>query len=666
MVGNTKGLWGARRQILTTIGVLLFGIVAKAYDFQNFQVNPEAYKLPNYQQPQKQVNGIRTFSSKVQGIDDLSLDSPLMREIKSYLERDFSFIRDAQKTAILKRNKNFNLGVKNYDGMVWQKPMGQFQIYLDRQVLPNPAADDWIVSDQLVIMIDAQTFLRQMQDEGVVDIDEANFGAFAGLQFHRVYEYRHFAPTFNDGLLKNIDKLILGFRHFSKPNIEELGENERLSKRDYLGFYAGGFVDVPLDYGLELSAGLLIKAEKHSEAVMRTPSRQDSLQSGEILRVQITKSESKSIGAELGIKLDFLNLLKLTLLRFEYSETFTESKATNLVFRQSDYRYLAGDTEVTRALAKAMRKNKIEEVIYGNVESKTEYSSHKKDSSFRFFNSGSHEQSRSTRSKVYIRGQENASSLQYAASETKFEKGWKGALWDMAFQSSIGIEALGDYKYTRTKKAKVDYARKDLNLAYDFALAQELFVYKNKKRYGEEAANFVKDFTFFDPKVLALIESRQIHGPMKFKVHIAPSEKAIDYLESFSNKAGKKLMQDFCGYEKQQRWSRFQRRSPEERCYRSLYSHFRKLKKSGDLDDKVWRTRKLLRDANKYAKRIEDIMQIVGIDGIYISGSLNAKTANGLDYKTYFEWGAKSNNRSSLETLSGQSLNGAPISPLLD
>ncbi|MEZ4872967.1 MAG: hypothetical protein R2827_12175 [Bdellovibrionales bacterium] len=628
---------------------LMFGLLATAedYKFQNFDVDEKAienylYKkivnAPGIQNQKKlsSFNSSQQLQKSIIGSQQLNgLESPLMQEIRQLLEKDFTIIRNEQRQILYQRGQNFNLGVENYSGLTWQKPMGQYTLYADREVTPAPNSDLWTVSDQLVIAINAQTFLREMGEAGLIDISEAQLGAFAGLQFHRVYEYKYFVQDYNSGIQQNFDKLLLGFLNFIQPRADLMGPNEVISKKDFMGFYAGALADIPLKYGLSLAAGALVKSEKMSEIELKSLSEQDILRTGDFLKVRVEKSQLNSFGAEAGLKFDFFNLLKLTLLSFEYHLIQAKSQQTHLSFSTSDLHHFTSDTKITKSLADLMHLKKMDPVLFPFLDVKQFNATTEEIKNFKFFNSGTAKSQTSTQSQIYFPGEPEKYVINHKSSHLKYKKGWKGALWDMALQSSIGFDIFANYKYSHRKSASLEYERMSQSKNFSVEMIQEFFVYNTheKTKYKNKAMEFLEDFTYFPETIKNLIDSENLRGPLKIKVVMKIYPDMLFYVDTLQKSEVLDLILEVCGDHGRRN------QAQARQCIKKLEKSYRNYSFAKDVDQKLWQMKDFVTHANLYAPSITSIEKLFGASGIYISGSLKAKTNNNVDYKTYFERG---------------------------
>ena len=650
---------------------------ASQYEFKNFKLNPEKLEVVRPVSPGSGVNSPQspkgkavlrepfdqTLQEKSSLQEDLGLDSlesPLMSEIRSFLERDFTVIRDEQRQLLFERGERYNLGVQNFNGLSWQKPMGQYTIYADRQVVPDPESDQWIASDQLVIAVNAKTFLGQLSDQGVIEISQTQLAAFAGLQFHRVYEYKYFVPSYEEGMQQNYEKLLLVFMNFVSPRVDLMQANEIIKKTDLMGFYAGAMAKVPLKYGFSLSAGVLVKAEKMSYVEIRSLSQEDIERTGQFLKVSLKESDSKSLGAELGLKLDFFNILKLTLLSFEYHVEKTKSHTTQLAFQTTDINLFIKPSPVSKALAGLMQFKGYNAILddYRVNQQKEEEKTKVKNS--RFIASGTATEEISSKISVFIPGEKDRSVIEHEGSQIKYTKGWKGALFDMALQSTMAFDIFNDFKYSRKKKAVLDYEREADEANYSAYLRQEIFLYKThkKKTYQKRALDFIKKFTYFGEAIYSHVKSGKVRGPMKIKTKLKIKPEALLRVDGLSRGEARSLFKRMCKGQTRKEARR------QDRCYRGIYRAYREFKKKGkNLESKLWHIKELVTKINYEVPHIRSLEAFFGPGGVYITGSLEGQTDTKDKFKTYFEKGVPFRNRSALDEILFSDLDIGPSLP---
>ena len=226
-------------------------------------------------------------------------------------------------------------GGLNSIGLSYKRPFINFNVSLDRNLAPDLFdAQRWIVTDTMTIDIDASKVLGNLKESNVIDISEKNLAAFAGLVFKRKFTWIHFANSYEEGLMRDFQKLFLPFNLMNLENIAKLNENEMLFKEDSISVRAGGLVSAPLYTGITGAAGVLAKFEKLSRVEVIGLADK---------KIQLTSEKSKIVtaGASLTLQAEFLKILKMTLLSYDFSYDLQSSYKIYLnmnqdIFKSSD------------------------------------------------------------------------------------------------------------------------------------------------------------------------------------------------------------------------------------------------------------------------------------------------------------------------------------------
>lgn len=221
-------------------------------------------------------------------------------------------------------------GGLNSIGFSYKKPFINFGISVDRNLAPDLFdSKRWIVTDTFTVDIDASKVIGGLRDSGAINMSEQNFAAFAGVVFKRKFTWIHYANSYQEGLTGHFEKLFLPFNALTYSNITKLDDNEMVFKEDSISVKAGGVVSAPLYTGITGMAGVLAKFERLSR--VEVVSLGDS-------KLQISSEKSKIVtaGFSLGVQADFLNILKMTLLSYDFSYDLESSYKIYLNMNQSD------------------------------------------------------------------------------------------------------------------------------------------------------------------------------------------------------------------------------------------------------------------------------------------------------------------------------------------
>ncbi len=247
-----------------------------------------------------------------------SFDSPLMQKIYDYLQVNYQKIGHEQALPLLNHSKEYDWGQKNTSGMQWQLPMGAVGIGVNRQLIPDFSEENrYMVYDQFVIEVDAQSFLRQLEEKDLIKVRASTFGAFAGIKFRREYSVSHFEHGFVSALTGKLDLLFFPFLSMSINRLRKLGLYEQVKKSDSLVAHAGGFFRGPLWQGATLRTGILGKVDVKKEVAFQNWGEQGFI-------VNITKEQTKQLALEAQLEAEFFELLRVTL--FSLKLNFNKKK----------------------------------------------------------------------------------------------------------------------------------------------------------------------------------------------------------------------------------------------------------------------------------------------------------------------------------------------------
>lgn len=236
---------------------------------------------------------------------------------------------------IMDQRQDVQLGRVNFPELSWYTAIdGQIQVGAVRRLEPMLNQEGWIVLDRLVLGVGAKQYLSKLRDAGQVEISDEQLNAFAGIFYKREYSYQYFARTYEEGLKKNFDRLLLSFKSFDGNKFLDIENNELIQKEEFLSLKIGANARTPSIYGLQLMAGATVAFNKLSNIsyhrLEQTRSAIDEL------RVSHKKMRVLGSRVEVALQLDFLNLLKISLLGGEYQNSHSRTKITHFTFNHQD------------------------------------------------------------------------------------------------------------------------------------------------------------------------------------------------------------------------------------------------------------------------------------------------------------------------------------------
>lgn len=270
-------------------------------------------------------------------IDPFATKNNLYQQILDEMNLEYEHIGQREAARILAGKQTSVTGGLNSIGLTYKRPFIDFSISVDRNLAPDLFDDKrWIVTDTFSIFIDASKVLSNLKDKKVIDITEKNLAAFAGVVFKRTFTWVHYANSYDEGLTTHFEKLFLPFTALTFNNVSKLQTNEMIFKEDSISVHAGGFVSAPLYTGITGMAGVLAKFQKLSRVeVVSAPSK---TYDGDEVHLSYEKSKLVSAGVSVGIQADFLKILRMTLLSYDFSYELSESYKIYLNFQQAALR----------------------------------------------------------------------------------------------------------------------------------------------------------------------------------------------------------------------------------------------------------------------------------------------------------------------------------------
>lgn len=514
-----------------------------AQEFKNFTIKDSSQEL----------------SQVVFGDLNLSEESPLYREILGYLDQHHQRIAERQLRQVEEGRGLQVWGDLNHVGLRFSKGFGDFSIELKREVAPDLFDDErWLVTDTFDITIDASHVLSRLKNEEVIDISEKNLALFAGLTFKRTYTHVHFADTYEKALGFNLDKLFFTFKSFRDTQIYQLAPFEFIKKEDSFSLQAGGLASVPVTTGLAAHVGALLKYQKLAETTVQGVSPDEATYEGERLRFSSEKSKELTLGVTGGIVADFLGLLQVSLLKFDFSYSLKESYKIYLSLSQNDISEFLENEELRSRMASLLKHQKVAQsklapylvseeqrkletsrfkynllLKEGLRDLKTEHISIAKDGVEHSF---------------FRHNYERSTSVQNIFSRL-FHELVKGAL---------KVSSIINKSRYETDKVRVEYrhqrnlmqTKEDLILGNGPHLSvnfmKDYYAFKVKKQDQKKVLNFLDHFSGADPLLADQIERGLLEGSLNVQTTFSLNEDALRYFHELSVSQVYDVIDDSC------------------------------------------------------------------------------------------------------------------------
>lgn len=572
-------------------------------------------------------------------------DSLLYDQIHQWMDGKYQAIGDQQANQITALNQQFNAGTMNYSGFTWQKPFGTFSLFANRQIMPDYMhKGEWTVVDTMTINIDASTFLGKLNDAGVVDMNESEIAAFAGITFTRVYTSYHNAPSYNDGLRSDYTTLFLPFLSYGPKAVWKMEEGSVIKREDAWTIGAGGLIESPAWYGMSFSAGALAQTTNTSTLVVQHL-RHDEVspqRPGEALRISHASAQTKSAGVTAGLQLDFFKLLKFTLLSYDL-DFQAESKSTfTLSFSDKDEGALNGMDDTSLEFAALLRRN-IPKVTWlePHVVELDENSSSSSDAKTMLLLWGklkknSFEQVRVIKDravKLFYRDHEESMSI--------IQNFWSRILSSFFFRifnfrSNVANQVSStrqiDMEYEATLPQSGDPAHMQIERAEQFSFSvafsyQAARTDRNQdKSYRDEALRFMENWTSLPGDLRTMVRNNQLRGPLALVTKLRVMGDGLARFHSLDIQTVQSAFQDACG--------------GNTKCAKELMSSYLTYMKiligTGRLE--LAQLKKMLQGMLKSMKNMGPMRTLFG-EFAFVNGTFNAVSSVGTPFTTTFSDG---------------------------
>lgn len=462
--------------------------------------------------------------------------TPLYEQIEQELNREYEHIGKREAERLLSNRSLSIIGGLNSVGVSFKKPFLDFTYYVDRNLAPDLFDDKrWIVTDTMSVTIDASKIFGRLKSEGKIDLSEKNLNAFAGLVFKRSYTYVHFADSYEEGLMRDFEKLFFPFRYFSPTKIKALSANEFLIKEDSLSVNIGGLASAPLYSGITGMAGILAKYQRltRTEAFGHAITKEDEEETPEnrlAFHLSFEKTESRSLGVGIGIQAEFLRLLKLTLLSYDFTYSFDKSLKTYLDFRKKDLAAITSNSPVGEEIQAMLRSQdpKID-VLKPYLVSEEKRESILKRSKYTVLLNGGVKEAKTQQVEIVNEGKIKRFFKHY------FENiKYKEDLWSRLFggfiNALIDVEVAANKISSETKRVSLEYEGEadllSLNASLNIEFEEKISVamttiYRTVKttgnsgeKYKDHALFYLDRFSGVDPMAVKLLKDDHLRGPL--------------------------------------------------------------------------------------------------------------------------------------------------------
>lgn len=528
-------------------------------------------------------------------------------------------------------------GVVNFSGFTWQKPFANFKLYANRELAPDLFEDRWIVHDSLTIAISASTLLSNMRDLDLIDIDDSAIAAFAGIGFSRTYHYYHFASSWSEGLQADYSKLFMAFTRFNSNSVLGLEPYHILKKEDSFLFNAGGFADIPIWNGIGFRGGILVSKSYASTLTVQALGPGDNPKPEEFLRVSFESGSQTSADAHLALQLDFYNLLKISLLSYDLEYSLEKSEKVYLSFFNKDLPALNGTSSSQFAKLISGDTDSVD-YFRSNIVQQDQRFKENLNSKFYFLLLGKITKSATEQIKIVKDGIEKVFFKHYAESKKVIQSLWS-KLFGLVIQGIFKLQTGVSNSAEMAKRMEIEYeyeggqekAAVTSEEKFSVKLTHTFFAKKThgfwKSFYRKRAVSHLARHTQFDMSLAKLVGKSKIRGPMNIVTNIMLEQNSLRYFNELDKNQVLNVFKVVC--------------KKSRSCYRSLKSKYLnykdKLQATGVID--LLKFKSFLGQYFKSVRSTYDYYLLFGNNNVFINGSINAQTDNGLPFQNFFKAG---------------------------
>lgn len=649
-----------------------YQISANAVEFKHFKLKGtlkeanEDYEQYEARSQAQRVNLNKSHTlHKAQNnniIDNPSaVNSPLINDLTAQLSGSHSKIGQQQTLKLLK-NYDMGGGVLNFSGFTWYKPMLNYQVYANRELAPHATSKKWIVHDTFTIYVEAATLLTTLKNNNLIEVSDRTIGAFSGITFSRVYHYYHFSNDYLDGLTSDYSKLFLSFNKFNNKGAVSLDEYEAIRKTDTFSFNAGGLIHSPLGDGTTLQAGVLVNTAFKKDILLQNVGPTDRTKADEFLRLTVSSQHNKAVGAHLSLQYDFFNLLKISLLSYDFEYEYQDKNELALTFYEKDK---------TNIISEGPAKLEFQSLLKGsadivnwkkNITRLEDRLEENLSSRFGFLLFGTIKKRATEQIHIIKNGLEKTFFKHYSESAKYIQ-----SLFSRFFQSIVhkifDFEISVSNKAEMKKKFVIEYEQmKDLGAAHvdsetKFSIRlKHYFHVANTHRwyhrtFYKSAISHVKNLTNLSPELIKKVKEKELRGPLTLNSTIEINHVGLKYFNEIPEKKMIEISLNICKVRKyerdkftdnKERKKLFRKRlRGSKRCAQKLITRYidyiGKYLSFGTID--LMKFKKFTGYFFSKSRNLSDFKILFGEKNIFIHGDLRAKTNKGLNFQTYFKTG---------------------------
>ena len=483
-------------------------------------------------------------------VNPIDTQNNLYQQILDEMNLEYENIGKREAERILNHNSTTVTGGLNSIGLSYQRPFVNFSISADRGLAPDLFDDKrWIVTDTFSIYIDASKVMGNLKDQKVIDMSQTNLTAFGGIVFKRTYTWVHFANSYAEGLSTHFEKLFLPFNALNFENINKMQTNEMIFKEDSISAKAGGLVSIPLYTGVNGMAGVLAKFEKLSHVeVISSPTTTGM---GDDIHLSFEKTKIASAGISVGIQADFLKILKLTLLSYDFSYDLASSYKIYLNFNRNNLQSIPSDSPVVHEVSELLKNREGDlKILAPYIISEEKKIAQDIKNQYNFLLLGGSKKSNTEQIEVTTDGRVKTFFRHYYE-KIKYTEDLMSVIFSGIINAITNTQVNVDKMAVDTKKVTIEYDsernllenREDLNVLgneqkLSMTFSADFMTKKSKgssgKKYRDRAVFMLERYSGIDPTAVGMVQNESLVAPFNMTGKYQVNTDGIRYLNSLS------------------------------------------------------------------------------------------------------------------------------------
>ncbi len=614
--------------------------------------------------------------------NDLGKEHPLYKKILDEFGTQYERIGQRQAQNALQGKDIFVGGGLNKIGIRYAKSFIDFNVNIERQLSPDLFDDErWIVRDVFSFEISANKLLSKLSDEGVIEVGESQYALFTGLSFKRQYTWVHFADSYTEGLTKNFQKLFLPFLAFQGDKYKSLPNQEILKKEDFLTFSAGAIGSMPISGPLWLSAGALGRYTRLASVQFQSVDPNERVREDEVLRMQVEKAIGAEVGIRASLQIDFLKLLRFTLLSFDFSYEYEHRYKAHLSFTESELHQIEENDILKKELKRGMRFGEIDTDLFRPMLLALEDS--KKaimKSKYVLLLLGGMKDQATTHIQI-TKDDELHTFFKHFYEKTNFIQNFWSRIFGGVMRSLLGLESVTRKSLLDLRSLEIEYKSKENliesknkisidNDNFSMVIGRKYNTGKLTKLTKKHAVNILETYGGVDPLVWHLLRSNQLQGPLTLSGKYIIKKEGLEHFNKLSLKEVYNTIRDTCSnrffcrisLEKSfdRYWKEINHKSYSNQLYKTCrpkFKLFRSAKKRRYLWESciqkrtkltmnlkfknvpLWRFKDFAQKITEKSKTKVDLYNYFGLSNVFLHGSFEALDLEGRDFISYFREG---------------------------